>query len=179
MTDQRRLFVVCALGAFGLTLTLAQAADRNRPMIDYRFTPLEQARKLHRIGNDSDRPRDTMTVMNVMLDADLRDFDHMIVPAALATPANLPGQLGGLDGISWRDDGGGYQTGSSACDSTHDCEHRTGEMCSAAGHTGVVSNTVQITMHQDGSKTCSGDCQSGDAVAFVTCGGAAGCSLCD
>jgi len=179
MTGKRRLFVVFALGAFGLTLTLSQAADRTRPMIDYRFTPLEQARKLHMIGNDSDRPRDTMTVMNVMRDADLRDFNHMVVPATLATPANLPGQLGGLDGVTWRDDDDGYQTGSSACDSTSDCENRTGEMCSAAGHAGVVASTVQITMHQDGSKTCSGDCQSGDAVAFVTCGGAAGCSLCN
>ena len=174
-----RLFVVFVLGACALTPALAEVVDRRRPMVDYRFTPLEQSRRIHAIGNDANRPRDTMTVMKVIRNADPRDYNHMIIPASLATPANLPGRLGVLDGVSWRDEGGGYETQSSACDSTSSCENRTNEMCMAAGHDGVVANSVQITIQQNGTKTCSGDCQSGNAVAFVNCGGNSGCSLCN
>jgi len=33
----------------------------------------------------------------------------------------------------------------------------------------VDEETVTVTLHADGSKTCSGDCSEGGAVAFITC----------
>ena len=51
-------------------------------------------------------------------------------------------------------------------------------MCDAAGHEGVRFETVAITVHADGTKTCSGDCESGNAIAFVTCGGSNDCYMC-
>jgi len=76
-------------------------------------------------------------------------------------------------------DNPGDHEASSACDSQGDCERRTDEMCNAAGHGGVKAQTVQITQLSDGTKTCSGDCQTSGATAFVTCGGSAYCVLCD
>lgn len=56
-----------------------------------------------------------------------------------------------------------------ACDTDEECEDKTDEMCEDAGHGGVNEDSVTITMHADGGKTCSGDCQQNGAVAFVVC----------
>jgi len=46
-----------------------------------------------------------------------------------------------------------------SCDSTEECEAKTDEMCKDAGYAdGVDPDTVTITSHYSGSKTCSGDC---------------------
>jgi len=56
-----------------------------------------------------------------------------------------------------------------ACDSDDECEEEVDDMCEGAGHGGVTDGSVTITMHADGSKTCSGDCQQNGAVGFVIC----------
>jgi len=155
-----------------LSMAWAHAPDK-LPTVDYRMAPLEQVKKLHAIGR-GDGP--TMTVMNLRRDATNEDYGHMFLHPAETMPEDLPGKLGGFDSVSWRPP---EVLGSSACDSNAECQTRTDDMCDAAGHNGVISTTVEITVHADGTKTCSGDCQSGNAIAFVTCGGSAQCLFCE
>lgn len=154
-----------------LTLALSQSAD-STPLVDHRMAPLEQVKKVAAMAPGQGP---LYTVMNVRaeLPAD-GDYGHLVLNA---TPEDLAGQLGLFDGVSWRP---GYVTESSACDSKSECQTKTDNMCSNAGHGGVLPKTVQVTVHIDGTKTCSGDCKGGGAVAFVTCGRSAkACFLCD
>lgn len=54
-----------------------------------------------------------------------------------------------------------------ACDSQQECEDEIDDLCEP--HDGVDASTVKITIFSDGSRNCSGDCNSNGAVAFVTC----------
>jgi hypothetical protein len=48
-----------------------------------------------------------------------------------------------------------------ACDNDTECTKKTDEMCKDAGKCGVQTDTVKITKHADGTKTCSGKCKCG------------------
>ena len=56
------------------------------------------------------------------------------------------------------------------CDDKDDCKKKIERLCKDAGHGGAKEETVDITPHDDGGATCSGDCKHNGAVAFVTCG---------
>jgi hypothetical protein len=128
------------------------------------MAPLEQARKIHRHLHARPGPGETQTVMRWDGAGEGR---HLIVPREQAEPGYVAKQLGsgGFDSVSWSRPV--EPVGS--CDSTEECEERIDEMCEDAGHVGVNDQTVIITLHADGSKTCSGDCLANGAVAFVTC----------
>jgi len=134
-------------------------------LVDFRMAPLEQAKKINMQLQARNGAGETRTVMSWN---GVGDGQHMIVDEKSATPELLRGQLAGgtIDSVSW------FQrpvTPAGSCDSDEECEDKTDEMCEDAGHGGVTEDSVTITMHADGSKTCSGDCQSNGAVAFVTC----------
>ncbi len=138
--------------------------------IDFRMTPLEQAKKINGRLNAAREGGFSYTIMNASART-VSDPRHMIVGAEYATSPILNSQLHastGIDSVSWwiprkkpRVRG--------ACDSDEECEQETGDMCESAGHGGVQDYSVSITTHEDGSKTCSGDCEENGAVAFVTC----------
>ncbi len=139
-------------------------------MVDFRMTPLEQAKKINGRLNAARETGFSYTIMNASART-VADPRHMIVGAEYATSPILTSQLHastGIDSVSWwrprlrpRLHG--------ACDSDAECEQETGDMCASAGHGGVQDDTIEISTHDDGSKTCSGDCQENGAVAFVTC----------
>jgi hypothetical protein len=140
--------------------------------VDFRMTSLEQTKKIVgqiRSLQDTGRPFVTMTIMNTLATARGEDRQHLIVPPDAATPEYIRNQLGGgqVDSVSWSVPVGIAPLGS--CDSQTDCEAKTEVMCKNAGHDGVDKATVEVTTHLDGSKTCSGTCKEGGAVAFVTC----------
>jgi hypothetical protein len=165
----------CALAlswASCLTLAMAQPAN-GLPMVDYRLAPLEQARKLH-AARGGDGP--TMTIMNLRTSSTAGDYTHLILTDPVEIPLDVASQLRSFDSVTWRPGGGVLS--SSACDSQAACERRTDEMCDAAGHGGVVSSTVHVAQNTDGTRTCSGNCQTAGAIAFVTCG-ASNCLLCN
>lgn len=56
-----------------------------------------------------------------------------------------------------------------ACDSLEECDEEMDQACTDSGNGGVDSETVELTTHDDGSITCSGDCLENGAVAFQTC----------
>ena len=56
------------------------------------------------------------------------------------------------------------------CDSDAECKAKVKKLCKDAKHCGVKEGTVSITTHDNGSKTCSGDCSCNGAIAFVACG---------
>ncbi len=151
------------LVVLGSSTVLPQAVGAG--MVDFRMAPLEQAKKISKQLQDRNGAGETLTVMIPKPDSGR----HLIVSEANATPANLSGQLasGSFDSVSWYRRGEPSPDG--ACDSDEECEDETDEMCADAGHAGVDGETVTVTLHADGSSTCSGDCQQGGAVAFITC----------
>lgn len=134
-------------------------------MVDFRMAPLEQVKKISRHMRDRDGAGETMTVM--CWDG-VGEGRHIIIDPRRATPENIRGRLTSrsFDSVSWHRRSN-RPLGS--CDSQEDCADKTEEMCKAAGHDGVDRDSVTITQHADGSKTCSGNCNSNGAVAFVTC----------
>lgn len=136
-------------------------------MVDFRMAPLEQVKKISLQLRARNGAGESLTVMIPRAVSDAGH--HLIISEANATPANVRGQLasGSFDSVSW------FRRGEprpfSACDSQEECEDETDEMCDDAGHEGVDAETVTVTLHADGSQTCSGDCNEGGAVAFVTC----------
>ena len=61
-----------------------------------------------------------------------------------------------------------------ACDGQAECTAATDEACDNAGFSGVKGDTVLITVAEDGTSNCSGDCQdgcndNGYPVAFISC----------
>jgi len=134
-------------------------------LVDFRMAPLEQVKKINLQLQARKGIGQALTVMSW---DGTGDGQHLILGEAQATPDNLRRQLssGEIDSVSWHHNPG-QPTGT--CDSDEECEDKTDEMCGDAGHGGVDRDSVTITMHADGSKTCSGDCESNGAVAFVTC----------
>ena len=136
-------------------------------MVDFRMAPLEQVKKISLQLWERNGAGENLTVM---IPRATRDAGHhLIIGEANATSANVSGQLasGSFDSVSWYRRGERRPFG--ACDSEEECEDETDEMCADAGHEGVDDETVTVTVHADGSQTCSGDCLQGGAVAFVTC----------
>lgn len=168
----RQALALALFWAFCLTVALSQPAE-GLPLVDYRMAPLEQVKKLHAAQRGSGP---TMTVMKLRTTTTDGDYAHLVLTDVTPLPVSLPSQLAQFDGVSWNPGPGGVR---GACDSTPECEDKTDDMCNAAGHIGVKVQTVQITLQDDGSKTCSGDCQTGGAIAFVTCGGVPNCIRCD
>ena len=170
----RRLFLMAILMSTALWMVPAHSGDA--PMTDFRMAPLEQAKKIHSMMNARDDFGSTLTVMLTDPLKTEADQGHIIVGSAEETPADLDQLLDspGVDGVSWR----GPIRLHGACDTQDECEDRTDDMCDRAGHGGVREVTVRITTHLDGSRTCSGDCDSGGAVAFVSCN-PAGCLACN
>ncbi len=152
---------------FALVQALAseQAGAGSVRAVDFRMAPLEQVKKVNTLLRDRNGAGETMTVMSWQGEG---DGQHLILPAAQVTPRTLRGQLasGSIHGVSWFRRG---EAPHGSCDSQSECEKKMEEMCKDAGHTGVKKTSVTITIHVDGSKTCSGDCASNGAVAFVTC----------
>ena len=172
MRSWSKLAVLPALLIAGLVSIAAPVASEvdsgsGAVLVDFRMAPLEQVKKIHQHLQSGREAAETLTVMSW---DGTGDGHHLIIDESRATPANIRTQLGrdGLDSVSWftrpMRPGG-------SCDSNEECEERTDEMCEDAGHDGVNEDTVTITLHADGSKTCSGDCNSDGAVAFVTCSG--------
>jgi hypothetical protein len=157
--------------AVGLMLVqVLFAADREPEprqarLVDFRMAPLEQVKKINHHLRDRAGAVETMTVMSW---DGIGDGCHLVVDSSRATPAEIRARLasGSFDSVSWHRRAR-RPTGS--CDSTEDCEKKINEMCRDAGHNGVDRDTVQVVTHIDGSKTCSGDCKSNGAIAFVTC----------
>ncbi len=147
-----------------LSPTVSSQSD-GQGMVDFRMAPLEQVKKISLQLRERNGAGETLTVMipRVAPDAGF----HLIISEADATSANVSRQLasGSFDSVSWfrrsarRPFDGPLPFG--ACDSEQECED--------AGHEGVDEETVTVTLHADGSQTCSGDCLQGGAVAFVTC----------
>lgn len=130
-------------------------------LVDFRMAPLEQAKKINQLMQARHGSGETLTVMAWN---GVGDGRHMILPAP---PADLAERFGsGVDSVSWPAQ---VQTPKGTCDSRRECEQRTREMCEQAGHGGVNEATVTVTLHADGSQTCSADCTANGAVAMVTC----------
>jgi hypothetical protein len=133
--------------------------------VDFRMAPLEQAKKINLHLRARFGAGETLTVMTW----DGRgDGHHLILPEEGVTPAAVDGRVTSdrIDSVSWFRRA---RLPMGSCDSQQDCEDKMEEMCKGAGHDGVKEATVTITIHADGSKTCSGDCDRNGAVAFVTC----------
>jgi hypothetical protein len=171
MRNRTRSAIPWALLVVGLMLVQvlfaadkAQVDGKARP-VDYRMTPLEQVKKVNSHLRDRAGAGETMTVM--AWDG-VGDGRHLIVDPSQATTAELRERLssGSFDSVSWHRRA---RRPLGSCDSTDDCEKKIDEMCRDAGHNGVDRDTVQVITHVDGSKTCSGDCTSNGAIAFVTC----------
>ena len=154
----------------GLVLVQAPVASEGEQsaapaMVDFRMAPLEQVKKISRHVRDRNGAGETMTVM--CWDG-VGDGRHLIIDAREATPENIHGRFSSrsFDSVSWHRHSN-RPLGS--CDSQQDCAAKTDEMCKDAGHGGVDKESVSVITHADGSKTCSGNCESDGAVAFVTC----------
>jgi hypothetical protein len=156
--------------ALGACLTHAPALaqeDAEATLVDFRMAPLEQAKKIFQLVRQDGRSGVTLTLMNRLVPG--ADGLHVIVGEDQATPEYLQAALSeaGVDSVTWtpRSDKELYGT----CDSDSDCEAKVDSMCKKAGHGGVKEKTVKVTLHSDGSKTCSASCKDNGAVAFVTC----------
>jgi len=125
------------------------------------MAPLEQAKKINRLVRERHASGETLTVMAWDRTG---DGQHMIVGKKPKEMAKAFG--GGIDSVSWHRP---PQDPSGSCDSQEECEDKTREMCEEAGHGDVNEATVTVTLHADGSQTCSADCTSNGAVALVTC----------
>lgn len=170
MRNWMKLAVLPLMFVMGLVLVQAPVAsegdkDPAQALVDYRMAPLEQVKKINRHMRDRNGAGETMTVM--AWDG-VGEGRHIIIDQKRATPENIRGRFTShsFDSVSWHRRAN-RPLGS--CDSQGDCEAKTEEMCKNAGHDGVDKDSVRITVHADGSKTCSGDCSSNGAVAFVTC----------
>ena len=136
-------------------------------LVDFRMAPLEQEKKISLQLRESNGSGESLTVM---IPATVSDAGHhLIISEANATSTYVSGQLasGSFDSVSWFRRGAPRPFG--ACDSVAECTDETDDMCEDAGHEGVNAETVTVTVHADGSMTCSGDCTEGGAVAFITC----------
>lgn len=159
------LSVLVLLVVFGSPAILPQSIGEG--LVDFRMAPLEQAKKISLQLRERNGAGETLTVM-IPANASVTGH-HLIISEANVTPANLSHQLasGSFDSVSWYRRGAPRPFG--ACDSQEECTDETDEMCADAGHDGVDAETVTVTVHADGSQTCSGDCSAGGAVAFITC----------
>jgi hypothetical protein len=138
--------------------------DGAAALVDFRMAPLEQAKKINGHLRHRHGAGETMTVMAWDGKGEGR---HLILGRSGTDAARMTRRFArrGFHSVSWYDP----PRPAGSCDSQAECEAKTDEMCEDAGHGGVKKTTVSITVHIDGSKTCSGDCSSNGAVAFVTC----------
>jgi hypothetical protein len=173
-----RMRVRCLLVALGASCAAFAAIPEAQPapegpLVDYRMTALEQARRIHAVMSERQDRGATMTVMRLR-DDPAGDYHHIVLAPGQATPDNVREQLfrPGVDGVSWDE-----PRPLGACDSQRECEQKTNDLCENSGNGKVKPTTVRITTHTDGSKSCSGDCSANGAAAFVNCHPAA-CLLC-
>ena len=132
-------------------------------MVDFRMSPLEQTKKISAQLHERHGAGESLTVMVPPAAGD--SGRHLILAQP---PAGMSSQVAGtsFDSVSWHRP---QPRPFGACDSQEECAAETDDMCENAGHQGVDEETVTVTVHADGSKTCSGDCSEGGAVAFITC----------
>ena len=157
----------------GVALLATPVASEDRSdapgLVDFRMTTLEQAKKINGLLQNRLGAGETKTVMLSNWDG-IGDRRHLIVSDAESAQLLLKQQMpAGIDSVSWPEKDPGPFEPRGSCDSDEECEEATDSMCENAGHDGVDGETVTITVHIDGSKTCSGDCESNGAVALVTC----------
>ena len=62
-----------------------------------------------------------------------------------------------------------------ACDSVDDCEDEVDTLCDDAGFDGAQEGMSEITVHENGDRTCSGPCSggcndNGCPTAMISCG---------
>ena len=159
--------IVIVLGLVVAQAPIASEGERKAAseLVDFRMAPLEQVKKINALLRERTDGAETLTIMTWDGQG---EGEHIV----LATNRNTQTKVRALtakrrfDSVSWSHRANRpYGT----CDSQSECERKTDEMCSDAGHTGVNKPTVRIVTHADGSKTCSGDCDANGAVAFVTC----------
>ena len=145
-----------------LSLVSGLALAGDPAMVDFRMAPLEQVKKINQALVARHGSGETRTLM---LLGNVGEGQHMIISRADSEAGAPAGRLAGLDSVSW------YVPPETkgSCDSLTTCEEKVAEMCTKAGYGGVKKATVTVTVHADGSKTCSGDCSGSSAVAFVTC----------
>ncbi len=157
--------VLC--GVLGTTLVATQEITGGARLVDFRVGPLEQAKKISLQVREREGSGEVLTVMNRL---DGGEGRHMIVGRRSSTPPELRSTLhsGNFDSLTWSRPPTRPRP-AATCDSQQECVDATDDMCENAGHDGVDTTTVTITVHIDGSRTCSGDCNSNGAVAFVTC----------
>lgn len=156
-----RLLVIGGLLVWAAPTVSGESAVGGSRMVDFRMAPLEQAKKINQVLRQRHGSGETWTLM--VWDR-VGDGEHLILAQK---PKQLPQAFsGGIDSVSWHR---APQDPSGTCDSNAECEEKTREMCEDAGHDGVNEATVTVTLHADGSQTCSADCTSNGAVAMVTC----------
>jgi hypothetical protein len=161
---------IFVLGLVVVQAPVASEGDREAAgpaLVDFRMAPLEQVKKINaQVRSRAGEASETLTIMT--LDGE-GEGEHVILTGSAPPPASRVRALSAarrFDSVSWRHRAN-QPLGS--CDSQKECERKTEEMCEDAGHGGVKKSTVTLITHADGSKTCSGNCNSNGAVAFVTC----------
>jgi hypothetical protein len=169
--NQAAMMPLLLVGVVLLATPVASGDRSDLPgLVDYRMSTLEQAKKVNGLLQARHGSGETRTVMQSTVDGDGR---HLIVTGSEAAQPLLQQQLGAsVDSVSWfeeRETTPAPWRPQGSCDSEEECEQATDSMCEDAGHDGVDGDSVTITVHLDGSKTCSGDCESNGAVALVTC----------
>ena len=171
--NQAAIMPLLLVGVVMLATPVASGDRGDMPgLVDFRTTNLEQAKKINRLLESRNGEGETRTLM-LRDREDAGDRRHLIVQDAEAAQPILQQQEmeAGVHSVSWfeRVPGPDPFEPEGSCDSEEECEDATDSMCEDAGHDGVDGDTVTITVHMDGSKTCSGDCESNGAVALVTC----------
>lgn len=166
---QRRVIypsVIVLLALLGSTIVAPQ--DPGSGLVDFRMAPLEQAKKISTELRQRFGAGESVTLMIPPAGGDMGR--HLILSKPPPVSTGSGSQLAGdaFDGISWHRPAEPRPFG--ACDSQEECTNETDELCEGAGHGGVDEATVAVTTHADGSRTCSGDCSEGGAVALITCG---------
>jgi len=171
--NQAAMMPLLLVGVVLLATPVAYGDRSDTPgLVDYRISTLEQAKKVNGLLQGRHGAGETRTVMQSTGEGD-GDGRHLIVASSEAAQPLLQQQLGAsVDSVSWfeeRETTPAPWRPLGSCDSEEECEQATDSMCEDAGHDGVDGDSVTITVHLDGSKTCSGDCESNGAVALVTC----------
>ena len=155
------LAIVGGLLVWAAPTVSGEGARERSGLVDFRMAPLEQAKKINQQVRERHASGETLTVM--AWDR-IGDGQHLILKLK---PKAMDQAFGnGIDSVSWHRP---PEDPSGSCDSNEECEAKTREMCEGAGHGDVNDATVTVTLHADGSQTCSADCTSNGAVALVTC----------
>jgi hypothetical protein len=161
----RCLLIASGLGCAAVAAVPGRQSEPATPPVDHRVTPLQQSLKIHAMLAERGDRASTMTVM-FLQDSPAAEWTHLVLAPEQATADNVREQLfrPGVDGVSWSD-----PDPHGACDSQQECEQKTDDLCQDSGNGKVKPTSVKITTHSDGTKSCTGNCASNGAVAFITC----------